>query len=316
MFTAVGALTAPALMTVAGRPAQAAAAMLGAAAPAFHRFKLGAFELTAIRDGAIQLNGPHPIFGQDQTAETVQAFAAANNLPQKRMEIGFTPFILNTGSQLIMFDTGNGAARRPNAGLLKEAILTAGYTPAQVDIVVISHFHPDHIGGLMEAGAPLFPNARYIANGAEYDFWSPEDKLTGNTARVAKLTQANVLPFAPKMTMAKPGDSIVSGVELVAAPGHTPGHSAFHLESEGKRLLFIADACNHSVLSMQKPDWHVRFDMDKAGAAATRKKLLGMAAADGVPIAGYHMPFPAVGFVKAIAGGGYRYTAVSYQLSL
>ncbi len=314
---AVGAaaLAAPAII---GRiaPAAAKAPMLGAAPAAFHRFKLGAFEVTAVRDGAIQLDGPHPIFGMDQPAEAVEAYAAANNLPPKRMEISFTPFIVNTGAELVLFDTGNGDGRRPNAGLLKTVIAAAGYTPEQVDLVVISHFHPDHIGGLMEDGKPLCPNARYAANAVEYDFWSPADKLSGGTERVAKLTQSNIVPVAPKMTMLKAGDSVVSGIDAVAAAGHTPGHTAYHLESEGKRLLFIADACNHYVLSMQKPDWHVRFDMDKAGAAATRQKLLGMAAADRIPIAGYHMPFPAVGYVEAMSGGGFRYTAASYQLNL
>ena len=89
---------------------------------------------------------------------------------------------------------------------------------------------------------------------------------------------------------------------------------AFHIESEGKRLLLFADVCNHYIVSLQKPDWHVRFDMDKEGAVATRKKLLGMAAADGIPATGYHMPFPAVGFVQPMSGGGFRWSAVSYQL--
>lgn len=309
------ALAAPAIIGRV-RPARAAAPMLGAAAPAFHRFTLGGFEVTTIRDGAIQLDGPHPIFGQDQPAEAVEAYAAENNLPPKRMEISFAPIVVNTGASLLVFDTGNGAGRRPNAGKLKDVIVTAGYTPEQVDVVVISHFHPDHIGGLMEEGKPLFPNARYAANAAEYDFWTADDRLSGPTENAAKLARANVVPVAEKTTMLKAGDAVVSGVEAVAAYGHTPGHTAYHIESEGKRLLFIADACNHYIMSMQKPDWHVRFDMDKAGAAATRGKLLGMAAADRIPIAGYHMPFPAVGFVEAMSGGGFRYSAVSYQLAL
>ncbi len=295
--------------------ALAKAPMSGVVRPTRYTGKVGAFEITTVLDGAFQFDGPHPIFGQDQKPEDVAALLAQNNLPSAKFENGFTPVVLNTGSEVILFDTGLGAGPRPNAGLLTERLTAAGIAPEQVDIVVLTHFHPDHIGGLMEDGAPTFPNARYVASAAEYDFWSPEDKLSGPTERVAKLTQANVVPLAEKMTMISDGQDVVSGVTAVAAAGHTPGHTVYHVESEGRRLLIAADTANHYVASLQRPDWHVRFDMDKEAAAATRKKVFGMVAADGIAFTGYHMPSPAVGYVEP-KGEGFRYVPATYQLNL
>lgn len=301
---------------VLSRPAAAKAPLLGPHTPSHYRFKLGAFECTTILDGAIQLPGPYPIFGQDQSQEDVAKLAKENFLPAGKMEIAFTPVIVNTGNQLVLFDTGNGALRRgKGAGKLASALAGVGYTPEQVDVVVITHCHPDHIGGLMEGGKPTFPNARYVMSQAEYDFWSPPEQATGPRARVGKLVQSNVVPLADKFTFIKPDAEVVPGIRAVDAFGHTPGHMAFHIESGSSRLLLWADTTNHYVASLQRPDWHVRFDMDKQKAAATRKRIFDMAASDRIPVTGYHMPFPAVGYVERKAGA-YRWVPVSYQLNL
>ena len=318
LLTTAGAVTAAtttaALAGLAG-PALAAAPMLGASHPTHYRVALGGFEVTTIWDGAIQLDGPHPIFGQDQFEEDVQDLAAANLLPTDRMEISFTPVIVNTGSELVMFDSGNGAGRRPNAGHLRATLGAAGYSPEQIDVIVVTHCHPDHIGGLMEDGTPAFPNARYVIGETEYDFWSPPEMAEGNTARVGKLVQSNVVPLADKFTFIKPDGEVVPGIHAVDAHGHTPGHMAYHIESDGRRLLLWADAINHYVASLQRPDWHVRFDMDKQGAAAARKRILDMVSAEKIPATGYHMPFPAIGYVET-SGDSYRWVPASYQLRL
>ncbi len=314
----LGALGAGAALTATGLPtvpAQAAAPMLGATKPTVYRFKLGGFEVTTILDGAIQLDGPHPIFGADQKPEDVQKLAAENFLPGNRMAISFAPVVVNTGSELILFDTGNGAGRRPNAGALRATLGSAGYTPEQIDIVVLTHFHPDHIGGVMEYGKPAFANARYVTGAAEYDFWSPADKATGKTERVGKLVQSNVVPLAEKMTFLEDNQAVVSGITAIDASGHTPGHLAYHLESEGKRLMVTADTANHYVVSLQRPDWEVSFDMNKKKAAESRKEIFGMIAADKIPFTGYHMPFPNVGYVEPM-GSGFRYVAAGYQMDL
>jgi glyoxylase-like metal-dependent hydrolase (beta-lactamase superfamily II) len=251
-----GAVAGTALVMAAPGVGLTTAPKQGLSRPSFYRFGLGDFEVTSILDGAIQLDGPHPIFGLNTTQEEVAALAVANFLPPDRMEIPFNVTVVNTGSQVILFDSGNGAGRRPKAGRLRELLAGAGIAPEQVDIVALTHFHGDHIGGLMEDGSSAFLNATYVMGDTEYNYWSNEDLLSNDKmAKRAGLVQSNVVPFAPKTRFIKNGDAVVSGIEAVASHGHTPGHNSYHLESHGRRLLVLGDVCNHYVVSLQRPDW-------------------------------------------------------------
>lgn len=281
-------------------PLYAAAPMLGVPNVDFHRFKLGEFEITTLLASSMVVPNPHEIFGVNVSAlEFEQASEAANISPLKT-RFFFTPTLVNTGSNLILFDTGQS----PD-GLLA-ALELAGYSSDQVDIVVITHMHGDHIGGLMNDEAPTFSNARYVTGRVEFDSWSKSDDQS---------FKANVLPLAEQTTMLEDGATVVPGITAMAAFGHTPGHMAFLVESNGQALVLAVDFANHYVWSLANPEWELRFDMDRAAAVASRVRLLDMISQEKLPFIGYHMPWPAVGFVEK-KNGRYSYMPESYQLSL
>jgi len=273
--------------------------MLGSSFQPFNRFKLGSFEVTALLGGTRTVEDPQNIFGSNVSAETFAAAAEAAFLPTDRAQFFFTPTVVNTGAELVLFDAGLA----PDA--ITGALAAAGYTPDQVDVVVLTHRHGDHIGGLGAAGA-TFPNARFVTGQVEFDAWA---------AQTNEGFDANVRPLAEKTTFIGDGGSVASGITGMAAFGHTPGHMIYMLDSDGQQLAITADTANHYVFSLANPDWEVSFDMDKAAAAATRRSVFGMLAADRVPFIGYHMPFPAMGYVET-AGDGFRYVPATYQMIL
>ena len=297
LFAAAALPFAPALMP---RAAHATAEMMGAAMPAFNRFKLGGFEVTTLLGGSRPLDNPQETFGLNASPEDFAALSQANFIPADRSQNFFTPTVVNTGAELVLFDTGLAAD-----GIVA-SLAAAGYTPDQVDVVVLTHMHGDHIGGVAGDAGVTFPNARYVTGAVEHNHWL----TAGNEGFDAK-----VAPLSEQMTMLDDGGEVLSGITAMAAFGHSPGHMAYMLESDGQRLAITADAANHYVWSLQKPDWEVRFDMDRAAAAATRRALFGMLAADRVPFVGYHMPFPGVGYVEAMEDG-FRYVPTSYQMML
>jgi glyoxylase-like metal-dependent hydrolase (beta-lactamase superfamily II) len=292
--------------------------MLGPAKSGFARFKLGGFELTMIADCDAFIDGPYPIIGANSTPAEVEQLMRDNMLPPKTYQPGFTPMIVNTGKELVLFDTGNGAdgfIKRPNGGWLAAQLGPAGFKPEDIDIVVLSHGHLDHVAGIMEGGKPLFSNARYVIAGNEYDFWAPAGKHTGDMEKLAAVFRANVVPVRENSSFLKPGDDVAPGIRSLGAPGHTPGHLAFTLESNGARMLFWGDCAHHHVASLARPDWHCVFDTDKEQGAATRKRIYDMAASERLPVSGYHMPFPSIGYVERRTDGGYRWVPHSFQLT-
>ena len=291
-------------VTATGAGTAAAAADDGAAAlPLARAFTLGDMPVTTLLDASFPRDGVKDIFGGNASDEEFRQVSEENFIPADQAQFFFTPTLVETGGEKVLFDTGLGQ------GGIARALAAAGTSPDAIDLVVITHMHPDHIGGLMSDGAPTFPNARYVTGRAEYDFWSKMDP--GH--RVGDLVAANVTPLADKITFVEDGASVAPGITAMAAFGHTPGHMVYHLESGGRQLVLTADLANHYVWSFAHPEWIVSFDSDKEAATASRRKVLGMLAADRVPMIGYHMPFPAAGFVEP-RGEGFRFVPVSYQL--
>lgn len=316
LAAAAGAGLAAALPQFAASPGLAGAAMMGVHRPSFYRFKLGAFEVTTFLDGAVRRDGPFPTFGGDRPEKDIHALLTENFLPPSRFENSYVPTLVNTGKELVLFDTGNGPLRRgKGAGNLPALMKEAGYAPDQVDIVVITHGHPDHFGGMMEDGEPGFANARYVFGAKEFDYWNKGENIPDRRVKTRDLFMKVAAPFAEKATMLEPGNDVLTGIRSIEAFGHSPGHLAFHVESEGKQLLIWGDTCNHYVVSLQRPDWHVAFDNDKEQAAVTRKKIFAMVHADRIPVIGHHMPFPALGFLDK-RGETYNWVAAGYQFNL
>jgi glyoxylase-like metal-dependent hydrolase (beta-lactamase superfamily II) len=299
------------------------ASLQGEMQPAIYRFKFGEFEIATILDSKAIREGLHPSFGPEHSADEARALCAANGIESNRYVHPFTPTLVNTGKQVVLFDTGNGFLRRDFEqlrnrsvdGHLLERLREAGYQPGDIDVVVTTHGHPDHIGGLLDAGKPVYPNARYVFGAAEFDFWKRGENVREARKFNRELFVKLAVPLADKSTFIKPGDEVAPGIHAVDAMGHSPGMLAFHVESAGKRLLIWADTCNHYVIAVQRPEWTLDVDDDKEKAAATRKRILDMAATDKLYVAGFHMPFPALGTIEK-SSGGHRWVPVSYQLNL
>jgi glyoxylase-like metal-dependent hydrolase (beta-lactamase superfamily II) len=293
---------------------QAAAPMHGVLRPEIYRFKLGAFEVTNILDGIVQ-RPPHPTFGGNQPAAMVEELAKANGVPGNNYEQTYVNTIVNTGRELVLFDTGNGKGRNPAVGRLTELMDKAGYKPEQIDVVVITHGHPDHIGGLMTGDKPTFANARYIFGEAEFDFWrkgeTVRDARKANREQFVKLA----VPLGEKATFVKTESEVVPGIRSVPSFGHSPGHMAYHVESNGQRLLIWGDVANHYIFAVQRPDWPGSFDDNPDAAVVSRKRVLDMAATERFAVTGYHMPFPALGFIEK-SGASYRWVPATYQFNL
>jgi glyoxylase-like metal-dependent hydrolase (beta-lactamase superfamily II) len=292
-------IAAPSLIGLP-RSASAKAEFQGSVRPRFERFKLGTFDVTILHLGGSVIDNVQSTFGVGAPADEFRALAEANFLPADKGFSTLAPVVVNTGAELVLFDTGI------SADALIPTLESAGLRADQVDLVVLTHLHPDHIGGLRTGGAPTFPNAKIMLGRVEYDYWEP----LGNAQ-----VKANVVPLIDRATFLKGDDAVARGITTVESFGHTPGHLAFLLESGGQKLMITGDAANHPVFSLARPDWVVRFDVDKARAAQTRRTLFGRLADERIPFSGYHMPGAALGYVMR-EGDGFRYTPATYQFSL
>ncbi|WP_262272767.1 MBL fold metallo-hydrolase [Microvirga yunnanensis] len=309
---AAAPLGAPAL---AQAPAPAPAQGSGSRqAPGFYRYKVGDIEVTAVNDGS----APRPLEGFIRNAElpAVQQAAREAFLPQDTIQNTFNGLVVRNGDRLTVIDTGNGDMGAPTTGRWMENFRAAGFDPAQVNTVVISHFHGDHINGLRRKdGTAVFPNAEVMVPAAEWAFWMDDARMNQAPENARGGFQGARRVFGPIAKDVKQYDmdkEVVPGLTSIAAPGHTPGHTAFMLSSGSGRLLILSDTANHPALFVRNPDWSAIFDMDADQARATRRKMLDLAAAERAQVAFYHAPFPATGHI-AKEGNGFRFVPVQWS---
>jgi glyoxylase-like metal-dependent hydrolase (beta-lactamase superfamily II) len=309
---AAAPLGAPALaQTAAPVPAQGSGSRQ---APGFYRYKVGDIEVTAINDGS----APRALEGFIRNAElsAVQQAAREAFLPQDTIQNSFTTLVLNHGGRLTLIDTGNGDSGAPTTGRFLENFRAAGFDPTQVNTVVISHFHGDHINGLRRKdGTAVFPNAEVMVPAAEWAFWMDDARMNQapEGARGGFQGARRVFsPIAKDVKRYEMDKEVVPGLTAVAAPGHTPGHMAYMLSSGSGRLLILSDTANHPALFVRNPDWSAVFDMDADQARTTRRKMLDLAASERAQVAFYHAPFPATGHI-AKDGNGFRFVPVQWN---
>ena len=298
---------------------QAAAPLAGRQAPAFYRYRIGAYELTAVYDG-IWLRDIDQSFVRNTPWPTVQQAMQDAQMPPGKLPIPFTSLIVNTGSKLVLIDTATGGQLAATAGSFGANLAAAGIDPKQVDIILISHFHPDHINGIKTKDNEIvFPNAEIKVAAAEWAYWM-DDANMAKVAEAARPTWLNVRrifkDIAGKVEKFEPNREVAPGITALAAPGHTPGHTVFAIASESQSMLALGDTTNNPLLFVRHPDWQAVIDTDGPLAAETRKGLLERAAVDRMLVQGYHFPFPASGHIIRTGAGSYDLVPVLWQPSL
>ena len=309
LFAGAAAASAATALTPLGRNAFAAAPAAGIKSSGYYTYKVGEYEIVQLMDGARTFPMPDG-FVVNASKDKAIAGAEAAYMPGGKLTVPFSPMLINTGSKLIAIDTGNGlgafAANKGIVGQVRGNMEAAGIDPKSVDIVLISHFHLDHIGGLKNAdGSPAYPNAEIKVPAAELAFWS-DDANQAKANSFNKNLFANVKKTIDglKFTPFEPNKEVAPGITSIATPGHTPGHTSFAVASGSARIIVQGDVCNIPSLFMRNADWQAVFDNDPNLTIATRKKFFDMASAEKALIAGYHFPFPCMGHVEK-SGGNY-----------
>jgi glyoxylase-like metal-dependent hydrolase (beta-lactamase superfamily II) len=292
--------------------AQAAAPFAKVAAPGFYRLQLGAFEVTALNDGTVDLPVDQLL---RQSPDVTRSELAAQFLGTP-LETSANAYLINTGKKLILIDTGAGALFGPTLGKLAANLRASGYHSGQVDAIYLTHLHPDHVGGLAANAARLFPNAIVHADRHDVDYWLNPQNLKDAPADAKGFFQGAVASLQPyrsagRLHSFERDGELETGITAVSSYGHTAGHTSYLIESEGKRLLIGGDLINVGPVQLPDPGVATAFDSDGAAAAVQRRSALTQAAHDGVLVAAAHMPFPGLGHVRA-AGTGFDWVPVNY----
>jgi glyoxylase-like metal-dependent hydrolase (beta-lactamase superfamily II) len=316
---AVGA--ASALSPIASREASAAVPAATAQVPGFYRYKVGTIECTSINDGARTFPLPDN-WVTNVSKDAAIAAAEAAYMPKGMVTVPFNPQLINTGGKLILLDSGNGIsafdATKGQVGRLLQNLAAAGVDPKSIDMVIMSHLHPDHTNGIRAADNSMaFPNAEIVVPAVDWAFWMNEDNAAKAQSNVMmKNYFANVKKIytgiESKVKKYDWDKEIAPGITSIGTPGHTPGHTSFVIASGGSKILISADVTNIPEFFLRNPDWHVAYDADPELAQKTRHKFYDMASAEKATVVGFHFPFPAVGHVEK-DGNNYRLIPVAFN---
>ncbi|GIL41180.1 MBL fold metallo-hydrolase [Roseiterribacter gracilis] len=278
----------------------------------FYRFKIGTFDAAVISDGVFELGAPAPLALNAKPAEVQRTLAAAGQ-PTDKVGLHCNSLLVDTGRELVLVDPGSGPHFGPALGKLVQNLRNAGVAPDAIDRVIVTHAHPDHIWGTVDAEfRAAFPKAQMHVPAVEVSFWTapnvslanskfpPEQQqlFIGNTQKVLATWKDRIVTF-------KAGDEVVPGIRSIATPGHTPGHVSLRIDGGGgNQLVFTADVVHHHVTGLVHPDWTPLFDQDAEQAKTTRKKLLTSLTAEKARLLVYHFPFPGIGHVISAGAAG------------
>lgn len=287
-----------------------------AAAPAeqrFHKFKLGDAEIITVFDGP--WNKAHdPGFIKNATVDETKAALRAAGLPDDHLPLSFTVTFLKRGDTLVMFDAGTGGQLAPTAGKLTENMKAAGIDPAAITSIVVTHFHPDHIFGLMtkDTNAPVYSGVEIVVPSAEFKFWTDESvfgKIPQQNHGLAKRIQETLGKWK-NVRRIEGGEEVAPGVTAISAFGHTPGHTLYAIGSGEGEVLNLADTSNLPALFARHPEWHAAFDMDAGMAEANRRKFFDRAVAGRAIVSAYHFGMPGIGRMEK-DGAGYAFVPLT-----
>ena len=261
------------------------------------QIKLGQFQITILHDGYMEFS-PLSVFSSNADYPLLQSFLRSQNLPTNRIVLSNNIPLVRTQTQWILIDGGSGLKFMKTTGSLLQNLYSAGVQPDRINAVVITHAHPDHLWGLITARQETFPNATYFLHHLEWRFWT-DPSLIHNSPDYKHFfirgTQKILQALKHKIQPVQGNTQVLPGITLLDTPGHTPGHSAVMIESQGEMALCVGDTLVHPWTSFEHPEWAFGHDLIPHQACSTRRRLLDMAATDYLNVLGFHLPFPGIG---------------------